>query len=148
MKKILVSLLVFTLIFVSGCGKKTNENTIVNNNDNNLSEEEIKKVTTDAPMTDIEKEVLNGEGGIQDNYAVENIRVENGYLLGTVTNKGTSTKSISISILMMNSESGEQYGVTNVDVDDLDGGASFDFSILLEESAHAADKFDARVNER
>lgn len=150
-KKVIVSLLAFILFFsMTGCGKKSNSSK--NQNENNQAvkmptEEEIRKATVDAPMTDIEKEVLLGEGGIQQNYLIENIRIENGYLIGTITNQGTENKIISLFVLMMNSETGEQYGTVDFVIGDIAAGETKEFVNPVEESVWGATGFNTRVTE-
>lgn len=148
-KKIIFSLLTLAMVFsMTGCFKTKK---VTNNNSSNSnvpSQSEIKKVTTDAPMTDIEKEVLKGEGGIQNEYSVENIRIENGNIIGTVTNKGSAQKSISISILMMSVETGGQFGIIDVEVNELGAGETREFINPVNESAWAANNFEPRVYER
>lgn len=151
-KKIILSLLTFVLVIgMTGCGKKSSKENNKEENNNQVvkmpTEEEIKKATVDAPMTDIEKEVLLGEGGIQQNYLVENIRIENGNVVGTVTNQGSEQKSISMFILMMNAETGEQLGTTDFIIGEIEAGGTREFVNPVEENAWGSTSFETRITE-
>lgn len=134
MKNKLIYIAIIGLFVVTGCGC-----------DNRKITKE--SVTTDAPLTDIEKEVLNGEKGIQDNYVISNIKVENGKLIGTIQNKTKSKKSVRIDIMLMNAETYEQYGMVNIEVNNIDGNSKKNFEQELDENKAKANKFDARVVE-
>ena len=126
MKKKYIYVLIIGMLFLTGCGCS----------DRKITEE---SVTTKAPKTDIEKEVLDGDKGIQDHYAVSEVKVENGKLTGKVQNKTKDEKTVRIDIMLMNSETYEQYGMANIEVK-VKGNSSATFSEELDENKSKANK--------
>ena len=134
MKKNYLYILIIGMLFLTGCG--CNSRAITEEN-----------VTTKAPKTDIEKEVLDGDKGIQDHYTISDLKVSDGKLTGKIQNKTNNTKTVRIDIMLMNSETYEQYGMVNVEVKNVKGNSTTTFSEELDENKSKADKFDARIVE-
>ena len=138
-KKFLFSLLVLSLIIgLTGCGKKSKDNP-------------EQKPTTEEPQT-IEEKMENGTVEQQGDFVVSNVKIEEfgaeSVVSGTITNRSSNTKSVTVLLKMLNTSTSQLFGIVNVDIDDINPGEMRDFSLSMVGDYSNVDYFDVTVIEK
>ena len=137
MKKIVIAFsTLLVLMTLTGCGCSKKEKKENQNNEN---------------LTEIESQVQNGTAEEQGDYKVTNIKIKEvgaqSVVSGKIVNNTNEVRSVKLTLIMSNSESGVMYGIIDGDILALEPKEERDFSLSIVGDYSNVDNFEVRTSE-